>query len=120
MYIARLLLVIYFLSLEVFASELPSFEKLALLRFGNEAKLELVGNEIDLDKLGSKAYFHVFGELKYLPGEWLEASHVSSQAFEDFLSRASTITLAKNIYINPKGQIKEKLFLLALFVSKTL
>ena len=68
------------------------YEKIGLLRFGNEIKVNAEKGIVDLENLKDDAYYHVHGEALFFPGEYLEPKFLNSSQFKDLIDNKKPLT----------------------------
>ncbi len=77
------------------------FHKISVLRFAQEEMVTIHGGTLDLTHLGNREYFHVNGNIQFIPNEFVEARYMDEAAFQQLLVEKKAIETPLRLKTNP-------------------
>ena len=106
--IARFLVILGLAAWCQTAYGLSWFEKVALLRFGNEIPYLSQDGEVDLSHLSPESYFHVQGDILFFPDEFLQPRYLTAQEYLQLVGDKKPVKATLNRKSYPQNLNKTK------------
>jgi hypothetical protein len=82
-------------------AETSIFHKISVLRFGHEQVTSIENGTVDLTSLGQNEFFHVQGNVHFIPHEWVDATYMDEAAFQQFLIAKQAISSPLRLKTKP-------------------
>ncbi|HYX35541.1 MAG TPA: hypothetical protein VE954_20790 [Oligoflexus sp.] len=97
----RFLMVFAWMWAGVAGADTSIFHKISVLRFAQEEMVTIQGGTLDLTHLGNREYFHVNGNIQFIPNEFVEARYMDEAAFQQLLVEKKAIETPLRLKTNP-------------------